>query len=126
MTTQRMQAAVRKAKGYHAQVMLGVTCGWGGAVLSELRAARAYWMQVARSLHVGVQQVSAQSVYTLELAVGEEVAHKEYRDYTRAKQAYEDAVLDVLMFKRRANAGVTRIELFSEAVGSMDKWERGQ
>lgn len=68
------------------------------------------------------QQVPAQPVYTLELAVGEDVAHKEYLDYTRAKQAYDDAVSDELALTL---TGVTRIELFSEAMGSMDKWVRG-
>jgi hypothetical protein len=70
-----------------------------------------------------VQQVPAQSVYTLELAVGEEVAHKEYMDYTRAKQAYDDAVADTLALTL---VGVTRVELFSEAVGSLDKWVRDE
>lgn len=72
---------------------------------------------------VKATQVPAQPVYTLELAVGEDVAHKEYRDYTLAKQAYDDAVSDELALTL---TGVTRVELFSEAVGSMGKWVRGE
>lgn len=70
-------------------------------------------------------QVPSQSVYTLELAVGDDVASKEYMDHTRAKQAYNDAVQNVTIpGDLYGCVGVTRIELFSEAVGSMDKWER--
>jgi len=123
MSTQRMQQAVQNAKGYHKQVLLFKRTASNG-LMQELRAHRAYWLSIARQLCAeGVQQVSAQPVYTLELAVGEDVAHKEYHDYTRAKQAYDDAVADELALTL---TGVTRIELFSEAVGSMDKWVRGE
>jgi hypothetical protein len=61
------------------------------------------------------------TVYTLELELSNgETASKEYNDYRKAKAAYDLAVEQVQTDPRKGY--VRRIELFSEAVGSMDKW----
>ncbi|QHJ82024.1 MAG: hypothetical protein [Bacteriophage sp.] len=98
----------------------------GNVTYSNMNPEAQEYMRMAAKVRAAlagvttVQQVPAQSVYTLELAVGTEVASKEYMDYTRAKAAYDLVVHDT----QHGWHEVTRIELFSEAVGSMDKWER--
>lgn len=66
------------------------------------------------------------TVYTLELELANgEQAHKEYNDYRKAKAEYDLTVQRVQADPTIAAVSrVVRIELFfSEAVGSMDKWE---